>query len=132
MAPHTHPRHPLIPSSIGGRVGEWSPSKTDTVFTSVENSVKPLQECHAAEEAQAGIHIYNVLYGQVDGVCIALYGGIVLAPPDLSVRSQFECLVVDVKVERLEVLVLRLGNAEEVSLTIQYPASGFGVLVICV
>ena len=55
-----------------------------------------------------------------------------LALPDLSVRSQFECLAADVKVERLEVVVLCLGNAEEVSFTIQYPTSGFGVLVICV
>lgn len=73
----------------------------------------------------------NVLYGQVNRVFIALYGAVVLAVPDLSVRSQFECLAADDKVERLEVLVLRVGNADEVSAIVQHPAGGFDVFIIC-
>lgn len=61
-----------------------------------------------------------------------MYGGVERAGPDLSVRSQLECLAADDKVERLEALVLRVGNAEELIATVQYPASSIGVFIICV
>ena len=125
-------RSPLTPSSIEDLVGEFSPGDTDTAIARVENGVKPLQECHAADEVHAGELVSNVLYGQVNGLSVALYGGVQRAGPDLSVRDQLECLVVDDKVERLEALVLVFSNAEEMSITVQNPASGIDVFIICV
>ena len=128
---HTHPGHPPIPSSIGGGVGEWSPGEADTAISRVEDRVIPLQECHAADEVRAGELIPKVSYGQVNGVFVAVYGDVERAGPDLSVRSQLECFATDDKVERLEALVLRVGNAEEVSAIVQYPASGIDVFIKC-
>jgi hypothetical protein len=84
-----------------------SPGETDTAIARVVNRVKPLQEWHAANEvkSRAEGRCSHVLYGQVNELS---------AEPDLSVRSQFKCLAADDKVERLEALVLRVGNAEEV------------------
>ena len=53
----------------------------------VENGVKPLQECHTADEVHVRELGSNVLYSQVNGVFVALYGGVQHAGPDLSVRS---------------------------------------------
>ena len=121
----------LIPSSISGQVGEWSPGETDTAIVRVINGVMPLQECHAEDEVNAGAVMSNVLYGQVNGVLSAVYGAVVRAWPDLSVRSQFECLAADVKVERIEVLVLLLGNAEEGIFTAHYRTRSISVLLEC-
>ena len=100
------------------------------MIASVENGVKPLQECHATDEVHAGELVSDVLYSQVNGVFLALYGGVQRAWPDLSIRSQPEGLAADDKVERLEALVLVVGDARELSVTVQYPASGFDVFII--
>ena len=130
--PHTPLSHTLIPSSIGGRVGELSPGETDTAIASVENRVKPLQEGHAKDKVQTRVRLCNVNYDQVNGVLFAKYGGVERARPDLSVPSHFKCLAANDYVERLEALVLRLGNAEQLSGVIKYPTSYFDVLIVCV
>jgi hypothetical protein len=131
LSVRTHLSHPLIRSSIGCRVGERSPGETDPAIAGIENRVEPLQECHAADEIHARELSPAVLYGQVNGVFVAAYGGVERAGPDLGVRSQLECIAADDKVERLEALVLRVGNAEELIGIVQYPASGIDVFIIC-
>ena len=73
------------------------------------------------------------MYDQVSGVRIAAYQNFVeRARPDLGVRGQLECAVPNDEGERLEVLVLRIVNAEESSAIVEYCASSVDVFVICV
>lgn len=48
--------------SVALRVSELSRSETDPAVASVENGVKPLEECHAAYEVHPGVYIPNVMY----------------------------------------------------------------------
>lgn len=101
------------------------------MISSVENTVNPLHECHAEDEFHAICLVLfsNLVYGQVNGVFLgAVEGDAVHAAQNLSIRSQFKRLVTDGKVERLEVPVLRGGNAEEASFTVIYRTGGSDVL----
>ncbi len=74
----------------------------------------------------------NVLYDQVSGVHIAVYNLVERAGPDLCVRGQLECAVPNDEVQRLEVIVLRIADAEESSAIVEYRASSIDVFLICI
>jgi hypothetical protein len=119
---------PPDPISITHRYCEWRSGETNATVSSIKDRVETLEESVAADKVEAPSGgSANIIADKVYVACRTADEGVELARPDLCVRSELECRAASCEEERLEVGVLRRGDAEQTSGGVENGASCSGV-----